>query len=66
MTPKAPAVVNVYSAKQMAAVKTRVKGLVDSGQLRPHVGAVYPLAQAREAFTAKAAGGIPGRVILQP
>ena len=34
--------------------------LVDSGQLRPHVGAVYPLAQAREAFTAKAAGGIPG------
>jgi NADPH:quinone reductase-like Zn-dependent oxidoreductase len=40
--------------------------LVDSGQLRPQVGAVYPLAQARDAFTAKAAGGIPGRVILQP
>jgi len=40
--------------------------LVDSGRLRPQVGAVYPLAQAREAFTAKGAGGIPGRVILQP
>ena len=40
--------------------------LVDSGRLRPQVGAVYPLAQAREAFTAKSAGGLPGRVILQP
>jgi NADPH:quinone reductase-like Zn-dependent oxidoreductase len=40
--------------------------LVDGGQLRPQVGAVYPLADAREAFTAKSAGGIPGRVILQP
>jgi NADPH:quinone reductase-like Zn-dependent oxidoreductase len=40
--------------------------LVDSGQIRPQVGAVYPLSEAREAFTAKSAGGIPGRVILQP
>ena len=40
--------------------------LVDEGQLRPQVGAVYPLAQAVEAYSAKAAGGIPGRVILQP
>ncbi|HTW03499.1 MAG TPA: NADP-dependent oxidoreductase [Streptosporangiaceae bacterium] len=40
--------------------------LVDEGQLRPQVGGVYPLAQAAEAFTAKAAGGIPGRVVLQP
>jgi NADPH:quinone reductase-like Zn-dependent oxidoreductase len=40
--------------------------LVDEGHLRPQVGGVYPLAQAAEAFTAKAAGGIPGRVVLQP
>jgi NADPH:quinone reductase-like Zn-dependent oxidoreductase len=40
--------------------------LVDAGEIRPQVGAVYPLAQAREAFAAKTAGGIPGRVILQP
>ena len=40
--------------------------LVDEGQLRPQVGAVYPLAQAVEAYSAKAAGGMPGRVILQP
>lgn len=40
--------------------------LVDTGKLRPQVGAVYPLAQASEAFTAKSTGGIAGRVILQP
>ena len=40
--------------------------LVDAGKLRPQVGAVYPLDQAREAFTAKSGGGIPGRVVLQP
>jgi NADPH:quinone reductase-like Zn-dependent oxidoreductase len=40
--------------------------LVDAGKLRPKVGAVYPLAEAREAFTAKARGGIPGRVVLEP
>ena len=45
---------------------TELAGLVDQGQLRPQVGAVYPLAQAAEAFSAKAAGGIPGRVILRP
>jgi NADPH:quinone reductase-like Zn-dependent oxidoreductase len=40
--------------------------LVDEGHLRPQVGAVYPLAQAAEAYGAKAAGGIPGRIVLQP
>ena len=39
---------------------------MDQGDLRPQVGAVYPFAQAVEAYTAKAAGGIPGRVVLQP
>ena len=40
--------------------------LVDEGNLRPQVGAVYPLAQAVEAYSVKAAGGIPGRIVLQP
>jgi NADPH:quinone reductase-like Zn-dependent oxidoreductase len=40
--------------------------LVDEGQLRPQVGAVYPLAQAVKAYSAKAAGGIPGRIVLRP
>ena len=40
--------------------------LVDEGQLRPQVGAIYPLAQAAQAYSAKAAGGIPGRIVLQP
>ena len=40
--------------------------LVDEGHLRPQVGAVYPLAQAADAYSAKAAGGIPGRIVLQP
>ena len=40
--------------------------LVDEGHLDPQVGGVYPLAQAVEAYSAKAAGGIPGRMVLQP
>jgi NADPH:quinone reductase-like Zn-dependent oxidoreductase len=40
--------------------------LVDEGHLRPQVGAVYPLEQAAKAYSAKAAGGIPGRIVLQP
>jgi NADPH:quinone reductase-like Zn-dependent oxidoreductase len=40
--------------------------LVDEGHLRPQVGGVYPLAQAVDGYSAKAAGGIPGRIVLQP
>jgi NADPH:quinone reductase-like Zn-dependent oxidoreductase len=40
--------------------------LVDEGHLRPQVGGVYPLAQAAEAYSAKAVGGITGRIVLQP
>jgi hypothetical protein len=32
----------------------------------PQVGAACPLAEAVQAFRAKAAGGIPGRIILLP
>jgi NADPH:quinone reductase-like Zn-dependent oxidoreductase len=45
---------------------TELARLVDEGHLRPQVGAVYPLAQAVEAYSAKAAGGMPGRIVLQP
>jgi NADPH:quinone reductase-like Zn-dependent oxidoreductase len=40
--------------------------LVDEGILRPEVGAVYPLADTREAFMAKAKGLVPGKVVLTP
>ena len=40
--------------------------LVDEGHLHPQVGGVYPLAQAVQAYQAKAAGGISGRIVLQP
>jgi NADPH:quinone reductase-like Zn-dependent oxidoreductase len=40
--------------------------LVDQGKLRPHVGAVYPLSETREAFMAKSTQHIPGKVVLKP
>jgi NADPH:quinone reductase-like Zn-dependent oxidoreductase len=40
--------------------------LVDQGTLRPQVGAVYSLADAREAFMAKSTRHIPGKVVLTP
>jgi NADPH:quinone reductase-like Zn-dependent oxidoreductase len=40
--------------------------LVDEGTLRPEVDAVYPLADAREAFMAKSTKHIPGKVVLTP
>ena len=54
----------IQEAKQVQL--TELARLVDAGQLRPQVGGVYPLAQAVEAYSAKAAGGIPGRMVLQP
>jgi NADPH:quinone reductase-like Zn-dependent oxidoreductase len=43
-----------------------IAGLVDQGVLHPQVGAVYPLADAREAFMAKSKEHIPGKVVLTP
>ena len=56
----------VFIQESSRAQLTELARLVDEGHLRPQVGAVYPLAQAVEAYRAKAAGGIPGRIILQP
>ena len=43
-----------------------ISRLVDAGILRPQVGAVFPMADAREAFMAKATKHIPGKVVLTP
>ncbi|MET1002950.1 MAG: NADP-dependent oxidoreductase [Acidimicrobiia bacterium] len=43
-----------------------ISRLVDKGTLRPQVSAVYPLADAREAFMAKSTKHIPGKVVLTP
>ncbi|HEX5297983.1 MAG TPA: NADP-dependent oxidoreductase [Streptosporangiaceae bacterium] len=56
----------VFIQESNRAQLAELARLVDEGHLRPQVGAVYPLARAVEAFSAKAAGGIPGRTILQP
>ncbi len=40
--------------------------LVDDGTLRPDVSAVFPLADAREAFMAKSTKHLPGKVVLTP
>jgi NADPH:quinone reductase-like Zn-dependent oxidoreductase len=56
----------VFIQESSRAQLTELARLVDEGYLRPQVGAVYPLARAAEAYRAKAAGGIPGRVVLQP
>jgi NADPH:quinone reductase-like Zn-dependent oxidoreductase len=56
----------VFIQESSRAQLIELARLVDEGHLRPQVGAVYPLAQAAEAYSAKAAGGIPGRIVLQP
>jgi len=56
----------VFIQESNRAQLSELARLVDEGHLRPQVGPVYPLAQAAEAYSAKAAGGIAGRIVLQP
>ena len=56
----------IFIQESSRAQLAELARLVDRGHLRPQVGAVYPLGQAVEAYSAKAAGGIPGRIVLQP
>ena len=56
----------VFIQESSRAQLTELARLVDEGHLRPQVGPVYPLAEAAQAYRAKAAGGVPGRVILRP
>jgi NADPH:quinone reductase-like Zn-dependent oxidoreductase len=55
----------VFIQESSRAQLAELARLVDEGQLRPQVGAVYPLEQAVKAYSAKAAGGIPGRIVLE-
>jgi NADPH:quinone reductase-like Zn-dependent oxidoreductase len=43
-----------------------ISRLVDEGIVQPEVSAVYPLADAREAFMAKSTKHVPGKVVLTP
>jgi NADPH:quinone reductase-like Zn-dependent oxidoreductase len=56
----------VFVQESSRAQLAELARLVDEEHLRPQVGAVYPLARAAEAYRAKAAGGLPGRIVLQP
>jgi NADPH:quinone reductase-like Zn-dependent oxidoreductase len=56
----------VFVQESSRAQLIELARLVDEGYLRPQVGAVYPLERAAEAYRAKAAGGTPGRIVLQP
>jgi len=56
----------VFVQESSRAQLIELARLVDEGYLRPQVGAVYPLGRAADAYSAKAAGGMPGRIVLQP
>jgi NADPH:quinone reductase-like Zn-dependent oxidoreductase len=56
----------VFIQESSRAQLSELARLVDEGRLRPQVGGVYPLAEAVRAYSAKAGGGIPGRIVLQP
>jgi NADPH:quinone reductase-like Zn-dependent oxidoreductase len=60
--------VTIKAAAELPADRDDIRNVVfvDEGHLRPQVGAVYPLQRAAEAYSAKAAGGMPGRIVLQP
>ena len=49
----------VFIQESSRAQLTELAHLVDQGHLRPQVGAVYPLAQAVKAYSAKAAAASP-------
>jgi len=57
----------VHFVRDPSGVQLRdIARLVDEGTLRADVGAIYPLADAREAFMAKSTEHIPGKVVLTP
>ena len=57
----------VHFVRDPSGVELReITRLVDEGVLRPTVGAVYPLAETRDAFMAKSTEHIEGKVVLTP
>ena len=57
----------IHFVRDPSGVELReITRLVDEGVLRPTVGAVYPLAETRDAFMAKSTEHIQGKVVLTP
>lgn len=57
----------IHFVRDPSGVELReITRLVDDGVLRPQVGAVYPLAETRDAFMAKSTQHIQGKVVLTP
>jgi NADPH:quinone reductase-like Zn-dependent oxidoreductase len=57
----------VHFVRDPSGVQLRdIARLVDEGVLRPQVSAVYPFADAREAFMTKSTEHLPGKVVLTP
>ena len=51
--------------KPNAGQLASIRGLVEAGQLEPHVATVLPLASVREAFELSQAGRTRGKIVLR-
>jgi NADPH:quinone reductase-like Zn-dependent oxidoreductase len=55
----------VFSTPPIGKVLTEAAGLVDSGQIKPHVSAILPLQDVRKAHAMVGGGHTRGKVVLQ-
>lgn len=53
----------LFSRTRTADLDT-LRGLIESGAVRPHVGRVYPLERAADAVADLAAGNAPGKLVI--
>ena len=53
------------SAKATTELLQKIAGLIESGTVAPHVGRVFPLAEARQAHTLSETGHGRGRIVLK-
>lgn len=51
--------------ERSAADLSELAGLVERGDVKPRIGAVFPLAQAREAQDASQKGRAKGKILLK-
>ena len=56
----------VFIQESSRAQLAELARLIDEGHLRPQVGAVYARRGGLRRTAQKAAGGVPGRIVLQP
>lgn len=54
-----------YMARPNGIQLAEIGRLVETGQVRPHIEAAYPLAQAREAEERQEQGHVPGKLVLE-